>query len=48
MNIDITEVSALNDFIFGLTVECPFHRNNPPDCPLNEIRKQPLEERFEG
>ncbi len=30
----------------GLAVACPFHQSNPPDCPLCEIRKLPMTERF--
>jgi hypothetical protein len=30
----------------GLVVCCPVVQGNPPDCPLHEIRKLPLRERY--
>jgi len=31
----------------GLSVECPFDGTNPCTCPLHEIRKKSLKERYE-
>ena len=41
-NHNIEEVKTI---IFGLSVECPMG-NNPPDCPLREIRLLSLTDRF--
>jgi hypothetical protein len=33
--------------IFGLAVACPFDQGNPCKCPLHELRKKSLRERYE-
>jgi len=33
--------------LVGLSVECPFDGTNPCTCPLHEIRKKTLRERYE-
>jgi hypothetical protein len=32
--------------IFGLAVACPFDQGNPCGCPLHELRKKSLQERY--
>lgn len=32
---------------FGLSVACPFDQGNPSTCPLHEVRKMNLKERYE-
>ena len=32
--------------IFGLAVACPFDQGNPCNCPLHELRKKSLQERY--
>ena len=34
--------------IFGLAVACPFDQGNPCNCPLHDLRKQGLKERYES
>jgi hypothetical protein len=33
--------------IFGLAVACPFDQGNPCNCPLHDLRKKGLRERYE-
>lgn len=33
--------------VFGLAVACPFDQGNPCKCPLHELRKKSLRERYE-
>jgi hypothetical protein len=33
--------------VFGLAVACPFDQGNPQPCPLHELRKKSLKERYE-
>ena len=50
----VTPVGAITNFqrihfrdkIFGLSVACPFDQDNPCDCPLYEVRKKSMEERY--
>lgn len=36
----------LQEAIFALSVACPFDQGNPCACPLHEIRKKNLKERY--
>jgi len=33
--------------IFGLAVACPFDQGNPCECPLHELRKKSLQQRYQ-
>jgi hypothetical protein len=33
--------------LVGLAVACPVGKDNPTDCPLHELRRLPMVERFE-
>jgi hypothetical protein len=49
-NADLAQVErkkALRDNLVVLTEVCPFHRNNPEDCPLFELRKMEPAQRLE-
>jgi len=37
----------MKERVFGLSVACPFDQGNPCDCPLHEIRKKSIEERYQ-
>ncbi|MCE0499422.1 MAG: hypothetical protein LV481_15890 [Methylacidiphilales bacterium] len=36
----------MRERVFGLSVACPFDQGNPCVCPLHEIRKLSIEERY--
>jgi hypothetical protein len=40
--IELTRV-----MLMGLAKECPYHRDNPKECSLREIRLMPLSARIE-
>ena len=33
--------------LFGLAITCPVVQDNPPDCPLYNVREMPLVQRLE-
>ena len=35
------------ELILGLSFACPFYGSGLPECPLNDVRKMPLLERYE-
>jgi len=37
----------LKELFRGLLVTCPLTQSNPPECPLHEIRKMSLSDRYE-
>jgi hypothetical protein len=39
--------NELRDSLVGLTEACPFHQDNPEDCPLFQLRKMEPVKRLE-
>jgi hypothetical protein len=40
------EAALLKSRTMGLLVACPLLQDNPVDCPLHALRRQPLRERY--
>jgi hypothetical protein len=45
--VDGSQRYLLHKRVFGLSVACPFDHGNPGACPLHEVRKMGVMERFE-
>lgn len=43
---EYSEIERLKAHVHGLTVMCPFSLDNPPECPLCQVRTMTPHERF--